>query len=171
MNRLVILVGLLIATAVGGNAEDNIVGIQMVRHGTNVTERPSSSLTTNVIKLLQSCSVSSTAYAVKAETWLDLLRSGSTIHLTFAAPRKLEVMLTASQDASRQRQETSIDEILVPLPEGHMPGHIFAKSGSKVLSFTKYDPTALTVVASEPALRLSSVEPYSKLARILESGK
>jgi hypothetical protein len=174
MKRLVMLAGLLIATTLGGNAEDNIVGMQMVRHGTNVTERPSASLTTNVIRLLQSCSVSSTAYAVKSDTWGDLLRSDSFIHLSFAAPRKLEVMLNTSLDAARQPQKESIDEILVPLPEGkssYGPLHIFAKSGTKVLSFTKYDPTALIVVAFEPALHLSSVYPYSKLARILQSAK
>ena len=103
MKRLVLLAGLLIAMTVVGNAEDNSVRIQMVRHGKNVTERPSASLTTNVIRLLQSCSVSSTAYAVKAETWLELLRSSSFIHLTFAAPRKLEVMLTAGLGTSRRR--------------------------------------------------------------------
>jgi hypothetical protein len=171
MKRLVMAAGLLIAMTVGGNAEEDSVRIHMVRHGTNVTERPSASLSTNVIRLLESCSVSSAAYAVKAETWPDLLRSGSFIHLTFAAPRKLEVMLTAGLDAARQRQGQSIDEILVPLPEGHMPGHLFAKSGTKVLSFTKYDPSALTAVTSEPTLGLSSVEPYSKLARILQPGR
>ena len=174
MKRLVMLAGLLIATTVGGNAEDNSVRIQMVRHGTNVTERPSASLTTNVIRLLQSCSVYSTAYAVKSGTWQDLLGSDSFIHLSFAAPRKLDVMLNTSLDAARQPQKESIDEILVPLPEGkssYGPLHIFAKSGTKVLSFTKYDPTALIVVAFEPALHLSSVYLYSKLARILQSAK
>jgi hypothetical protein len=171
MKRLVMLAGLLIATTVGGNAEDSSVRIQMVRHGTNVTERPSASLTTNAIRLLQSCSVYSTAYAVKSGTWQDLLGSDSFIHLSFAAPRKLEVMLTPGSDASRQPQEKRIDEIVVPLPESKLPGHIFAKSGTNVLSFTKYDGTALTVVAFDPALHLSSVEPYSKLARILQSGK
>lgn len=165
------LAGLVVATAVVCGAEDRSVRIQMVRHGTNVTERPSASLTTNVIKLLQSCSVSSTAYAVKPETWRDLLRSDSFIHVSFAAARKIEVMLTPGTDESRQPQETSIDEILVPLPEGRSPSHIFAKQGSNLLAFTKYDGTALIAVAFEPALHLSSVEHYSKLARILQSSK
>ena len=43
--------------------------IRLVRHGKDVTERPSAVFTTNIIELLQSCSFYSTAYAVQAETW------------------------------------------------------------------------------------------------------
>jgi hypothetical protein len=52
-----------IVLAAAANAQ-----VRLVRHGKDVTERPSAVFTTNVILLLQSCSVNSTSYAVKAET-------------------------------------------------------------------------------------------------------
>ena len=85
----------------------------------------------------------------------------------FSAPRKLRVEDSGNQGLA----ERAIEEILVPLPEGKRPAHIFAKSGTNVLSFTKYDPIALKMVAFEPALHLSSVEPYASLARIEQPNK
>ena len=64
------------------------------------------------------------------------------------------------------REEKLIDQILVPLPQNDWPAHIFAKSGTNVFSLTKYDPVALKKVAFEPALRLSSVQPYASLANV-----
>ena len=71
----------------------------------------------------------------------------------------------------RQREDKSIDQILVPLPESALPAHIYAKSGTNVLSFTKYSPEALGKVAFEPAVKLSAVKPYASLAEILEHNK
>jgi hypothetical protein len=155
---------LLCSIVLTAKADDQI---QMARHGTNVTERPSAAFATNVIKLLQSCSVYSTAYAVKAETWRDFEHSDSFVHVMFSAPRKLSVETSDNQGLA----ERAIEEILVPLPEGKWPTHIFAKSGTNVLSFTKYDPVALKRVALEPCLHLSSVEPYASLARIEQPNK
>jgi hypothetical protein len=155
---------LLCSIVLTAEADDQI---QIVRHGTNVTERPSAAFATNVIKLLQSCSVYSTAYAGKAETWRDLEHSDSFVHVTFFAPRKLSVEASDNQGLA----ERAIREILVPLPEGKWPAHIFAKSGKNVLSFTKYDPIALKIVAFEPALHLSSVSPYASLTHIDQSNK
>ena len=138
--------------------------IQIVRHGTNVTERPSAALATNVINYLQSCSINSTAYAVKANTWQNLEHSDSFVLLRFAAPRKLTVMLIPGNEFPRYWEETFIDQILVPLPETNLPLHVFAKSGTNVLSFTKMQPFILKQIAFEPALHLSSVDPYSDLA-------
>ena len=91
--------------------------------------------------------------------------SDSFASVTFAAPKKLMVML-ATGTGPGFREEKSIDQILVPLPEGAWPEHIFAKSGTNVLSFTKYDPLALKRVAFEPVLHLSSVAPYAALINI-----
>jgi hypothetical protein len=167
MKRLITLAGLLVATTAFGGPETNKVVVPIVRHGTNLTERPSAAIATNVIKLLQSCSVCSTAYAVKAETWRDFEHSDSFVHVRFSAPRKLSVEVSDNQGLA----ERAIEEILVPLPEGKWPAHIFAKSGTNVLSFTKYDPIALKRVALEPCLHLSSVEPYASLARIEQPNK
>ena len=139
--------------------------IRLVRHGKDVTERPSAGFTTNVIELLKSCSVYSTAYAVKAETWREMLHSDSFVSVTFTRPKKLTVMV-ATGTGPRFREEKSIDQILVPLPEGAWPEHIFAKSSTNVLSFTKYDPVALKRVAFEPVLHLASVAPYAALINI-----
>ena len=167
MKRLITLAGLLVATTAFGGPETNKVVVPIVRHGTNLTERPSAAIATNVIKLLQSCSVCSTAYAVKAETWRDFEHSDSFVHVRFSAPRKLSVEVSDNQGLA----ERAIEEILVPLPEGKWPTHIFAKSGTNVLSFTKYDPVALKRVALEPCLHLSSVEPYASLAHIEQPNK
>jgi len=60
----------------------------------------------------------------------------------------------------------SIDQIMMPLPVGGAgPRHIFAKSGTNLLSFCKWDPFALKMVAFEPALLLSAVYPYSAYAQ------
>ncbi|MEO8426829.1 MAG: hypothetical protein ABI651_06930 [Verrucomicrobiota bacterium] len=144
--------------------------IRLVRHGKDVTERPSAVFTTNVVKLLQSFSVYSTAYAVKAETWREMIHSDSFASVTFTAPKKLTVMV-ATGTGPRFREEKSIDQILVPLPEGTWPGHIFAKTGTNILSFTKYDPVALKRVAFEPVLHLPSVAPYAALAKIEQPNK
>jgi len=144
--------------------------IRLVRHGRDVTERPSAVFTTNVVKLLQSCSVYSTAYAVKAETWREMMHSNSFASVTFTSAKKLTVMV-ATGAGPRFREEKSIDQILVPLPEGTWPEHIFAKSGTNILSFTKYDPVALKQVAFEPALHLSSVAPYTVLTNIGQPNK
>jgi hypothetical protein len=167
MKRLITLAGLLVATTAFGGPETNKVVVQIVRHGTNLTERPSAAFATNVIRLLQSCSVYSTACAVKADAWRDIEHSDSFVHVMFSESRKLSVEASDNQGLA----ERAIEEILVPLPEGKWPAHIFAKSGTNVLSFTKYDPVALKRVAFEPALHLSSIYPYASLAHIEQSNK
>jgi hypothetical protein len=87
------------------------------------------------------------------------------IRFTFAGPKKFRVML-ATGTGPRFREEKSIDQILIPLPEGTWPDHIFSKSGTNILSFTKYDPVALKRVAFEPVLHLASVAPYAALINI-----
>jgi hypothetical protein len=137
------------------------VRVQIVRHGTNVMAPPEAVFTTNILRLLQTCSIDSTAYAVKTNTWKQRLNSDCLIHLIWTAPTRIRLM-----DSSNHRlEEREVDEILVPLPIGKWPDHFFAKSGSNVLSFTKWPPNALARVVSEPMLQLSSVSPYASLIK------
>lgn len=174
-------IGLIFSFVLAANGADQI---RMVRNGTNVTEQPSPALTTNIVKLLQACSYNSTAYAGTAENWRDIERSGSFVHLTFDSPQRLTVTIYTNNPAVTNREQfaiqlskgtravKSIGQILVPLPIGGAgPLHIFARSGTNVLSFCKWDPYALKVVAFEPALHLSSVYPYSAYAQFEPSNK
>jgi hypothetical protein len=69
-------------------------------------------------------------------------------------------------DSSNQTwEEREVDEVLLPLPTGKWPDHFFAKSGTNVVSFTKWDPTALARVVAEPSLQLSSVPPYATMIK------
>src|SRR5262249_26215932 len=113
----------------------------------------------------------------KEESWQEILHSDSFVHLTFGAPRKL-VVTTYTHDPAVTNIEQwkiqlskgateakSIDQILVPLPVGGGgPLHMFARIGTMVWPFCKWDPFALKMVAFEPALHLSSVRPYSSYA-------
>ena len=137
------------------------VQVRVVRHKKDIAAPQDTAFVTNIITLLHFCSVDSTAYAVKAETWQEMLRSDSFVLVTFSASRKLSV----EAPDNLGRAERAIDEILVPLPEGKWPAHIFARSASNVLAFTKYDARDLKVVALEPALQLSSVNPYSSMTK------
>lgn len=138
--------------------------IQLVRNGQPVVAAPRKEFKTNVIDLLRSCSVHSTSYAVSTNTWQERMQSDSFVHLHFSSARVLNVMMQTG--APRYRQDHPIDEVLIPLPENGWPDHFFAKSGTNILSFTKYDPIALRTVAFEPALGLSSLEPYKSLAKL-----
>ena len=157
MKLLIIL--LLCSVGVAGAAD---VQVRVVRHRKDIAAPQSAAFVPNVIALLHWCSVDSTAYAMKTDTWQQMLRSDSFVHVTFSPARKLNV--EASDDHGRG--ERAIAEILVPLPEGKWPAHIFAKSGTNVLAYTKYDPRDLKSVALDPALELSSVAPYSSLTKL-----
>ena len=140
--------------------------IRIVRSGQEVKETPSDRFLTNIIGLLCSASVHSTSYAVKTNTWDDIIRSDSFVHVTFAPARTLEVMLM-DDIAPRYREPVEINEILIPLPEEHGgPGHIYAKTGTNVISVTKHSPLFLKRVAYEPALKLSEAKGYRGLGRL-----
>lgn len=140
--------------------------IRMVRSGQEVKEPPGDRFLTNVIGLLCSASVHSTTYEVKTNTWDDILRSDSFVHVTFVPARKLEVILM-DDIAPRHREPVEINEILIPLPEEHGgPGHIYAKAGTNVISVTKHSPLFLKRVAYEPALKLSEAKGYRGLGRL-----
>lgn len=140
--------------------------VRVVRKGHEVTVAPSGAFVGNVIRLLESCSYNSTAYAVKTNTWQKLLRSDSFVAIRFEKTQLLNVMVQTGTYArsARDLQKMPVDEILVPLPEGDLPHHIYARTGTNVFAVTKYSPVALKKVAFEPVLQLSSVKPYSDFA-------
>jgi hypothetical protein len=132
-------------------------GVRIQSNGTNVTQRPMADFATNVIKLFRSCSVNSTSYAA-TNAWEKLLAKDSFIHITFSTSMTF-----------RETGQTKLNEVFVPLPFGKFPAHLFARSGTNVFALTKFDPVALGRVAQEPALQLSSVEPYGSLAKLAAS--
>jgi hypothetical protein len=154
--------------------------IRTVRHGTNITERPSAALATNVIELFQSAGYNSTDYAVKADTWREREQSDSFIVLTLSPPHNLTVCTFSDVDDAAvgtnviewgarhlaKRESKPIDTILVPLPTNNLPDYIFAKSGTNVIAVAKFSPFVLKRIVLEPALHLSTVFPYSSLTKL-----
>jgi len=155
MKVKMLLIGTLTAWLGIATAASFTVRIQ--RHGTNVTTSPAEDFATNVLRLFRTCSVDSTSYGARPNPWEKLLASESFVDLKLAEPV-----------AFRVTGLSRMDELLVPLPSGKFPSHLFARSGTNVFAVTKYDPLALGRLASEPALQLRNVEPYGKLARAAE---
>ena len=149
-----------------GNAAEP-AHVQIVRGGKEVRQSPKSNFVPNVIALIESCSVHSTAYAVTNSTWTNLLQSPSFVRVTFTPARKLNVMMTPGVGA-RERVVTEIDQVLIPLPENNWPAHMYGRIGDQIYSFTKYNPIALKHLVLEPALALSSTKPYSGLINLPE---
>jgi hypothetical protein len=138
--------------------------LHAVRQKQDVAVSHGERLATKLVALAESCSVNSTAYAVSGDTWAQALASDSFVHVVFAEPRRARLK---SRD-NQSREECSIREILLPLPEGSWPPHVFVRSGTDTLAFTKYDPLALKQVILEPGLRLLAVRPYEYLLRTQE---
>jgi len=140
--------------------------LRVVRKGKEVMMPSVTALTTNVIALIQSCSYHASTYQSRHEPgrpaiWEQLLGSNSLIHIKFAQPCKLSF----EAPGNHGREDYFVDEILVGLPEGRWAGPLLVRTGRNVHAFGKYDPLALKRVAFEPALGLSSVRPYSDLAK------
>ncbi len=127
--------------------------IQIVRHGTNVTERPRASFVTNVTALLESCGAYQTDYAVRFYLWQNIEKSQSFVRVTFPTPRSWGDKL--------------INQILVPLPEDDLPKYFLAKSGTNILDLSPHRPEALAAVGSEPALHLSWTKSYYLLIKTI----
>jgi len=138
-------------------------GLQLhaVRQKQDVAVSHGERLATKLAVLVESGSVNSTAYAVSGDTWAQALASDSFVHAVFPEPRRVRL---ESRD-NQSREERSIREILLPLPEGSWPKHVFVRSGTDTLAFTKYDPLALQDVVLEEELRLLTVPPYEYLLR------
>ena len=138
--------------------------LHAVRQKKDVAVSHGERLATKLVALAESCSVNSTAYAVSGDTWAQALASDSFVHVVFLEPRRTRLK---SRD-NQSREERPIREILLPLPEGSWPQHVFVRSGTDTLAFTKYDPLALQEVVLEEELRLLTVPPYEYLLRTRE---
>jgi len=133
--------------------------LRAVRHNRDVVVSHSESLATKLIALVESCSVNSTAYAVSGDTWVQIVASDSFVHVVFSDPRRVRLKSYKNET----REQRTIHEILLPLPEGRWPEHIFVRSEKDTLSFTKYDPLVLRELVLEQDLELLTVQPYKFL--------
>ena len=129
--------------------------IEIVRNGVRVTEPAGAGLERDLVRLLASCSVESTDYAVKPGTWAELRQSGWRVHLDLVTPMAIPT----------KAGTVWATEILVVLRPDMYPGHIYLRMGDKVQSFTKYSPEALLAVGRDPAVQLAGTRPYLELAR------
>jgi len=158
--RAIAVIAVVICGAASASAAD--IELRAVRHGRNVVVTDSERLAAKLVALVESCSVNSTAYAGSRETWVQIAASDSFVHVVFAKPRSARLM----SSNNRIREQRPIQAILLPLPEGQWPAHIFVKSGDDTLSFTKDDPFVLREVVVEQELELLTVEPYKFLVSL-----
>jgi hypothetical protein len=144
---------------------------RIVRGGRTLTEAPGPTLVTNVIRFLESSSYQSTAYAVKSNTWQDLLKSNSYVHVKLDPPRSMKLWGLPPSDLTKRagREEVLIHEIIVPLPEEHEPPHIYARAGTNIVAHTKFNPIAYKRLIQEPALKLRDTKVYREYSRLPES--
>jgi len=161
-----LILGVFCCAVVAGAAD---VELRVVRKGKDVVMPTSTALTTNVIALIQSCTVHASTYqsgseAERPDVWTKVLASDSFIHIRFgkSATVKFEA------PSNHGREDYVVDEILVGLPEATWARPFLVRTGRNVHAFGKYDARALKRVAFEPALELSAVRPYSDLAKFEE---
>jgi hypothetical protein len=149
--------------AVAGAAD---VQLRVVRKGKDVALPRETALATNVIALIQSCTVHTSTYqsareSDRPEVWAGVLGSDSFIHIRFVKPATVKF----EAPGNHGREDYVVDEILVGLPEGSWARPFLVRTGRNVHAFGKYDARALNRVAFEPALELSPVAPYSDLVK------
>ena len=130
--------------------------LRIVRHGKDVVAPKGSFLVTNVVALAESASVHSTSYAVKTNTWQEILGSDSFVLVSFEPAARLRLEAPSNQG----HEEIVVKEILVRLPEGREPDHIFIKSVTGTLAVTKYTPKALKRIVLDPLIGIVLSHPY-----------
>jgi antitoxin (DNA-binding transcriptional repressor) of toxin-antitoxin stability system len=135
--------------------------VRAVRHGEEVVISHRDTLTANVVAMLESCTVNSTANAVAEGTWAQQLTGDSFVLIRFSRPR--EVYVKAADNESRGTR--AVSEILLPLPEGKWPQHLYARTGTEVLSFARYSAVPLKDIVMDGELRLGAVPPYDFLMK------
>ncbi len=154
---------LLVAAAALGAAAAwaDTVQVRAVRHGQEVVISHGDTLAANVVAMLEACTVNSTENAVAEGTWAQQLAGDSFVLIRFPRPR--EVYLKAADNESRETR--AVSEILLPLPEGKWPLHIYARVGTETLSFSKYSAVPLKDIVMDGELRLGAVPPYDFLMK------
>jgi hypothetical protein len=135
--------------------------VRAVRHGKDIPIARKDAMAANVVALLESCTVNSTPNAGSAEAWRQQLAGDSFVHVVFPKPRELHLK---TQD-NQMRELRAVREILLPLPEGKWPSHLYARSDKDTLAFSKYSGVPLKDIAMDPDLKLGSVPPYDFLLK------
>jgi len=133
--------------------------VSVVRHGQSVVVSRGERVAAKLLALAESCSVNSTAYAVAADSWATAMASGSFVQLSFQSP----VTLLLAGTNGQAREARQVQSLLLPLPIGHWPEHLFVQSGGNTISLTKFNPGALKDLVLEPELLLGSELPYRSL--------
>jgi hypothetical protein len=165
MIRLFVMLCVAVLTASYGDEA------RIVRGGKTLAEPAGPTLVTNVIRFLASSSYQSTAYAVSSNTWQDLLKSNSFVHVKLDPPRRMNLWGLPPADRTKRagREEVMINEIVVPLLEEHEPPHIYARAGTNIVSHTKFQPIAFKRLIQEPALKLRDSKVYREYSRLPEA--
>ena len=142
--------------------------VRVVRKGVTQGDQPGPTLVTNVIRFLASSSHQSSRYAVKSNTWEELLASDCYVYVKLQPARvlKLHGLPPANLTKVAAREETTINEIIVPFPEEHGPLHIYARSGTNTVSHTKFNPVVLKELIQEPALKLRDTKVFREYSRL-----
>ena len=131
------------------------IEVRVIRLGTEIPES-NSGLVARTVALMQSCSVNSTSYAASQSAWRNALKAASLVHLRFRVPR----------DVTIDGQVHRIDEILVPLPQGLWPDHLFARSGEALISCAFYDPRTFRDLVWGAPFEFQNTPPYDALANL-----
>ena len=134
--------------------------VHAVRGGKSVPIVRSENLAANVVALLESCTVNATE-SMPEKAWERQLEGDSYVRIVFPKPRELRLKALDNE----RREAQAVKEILVPLPEGKWPGHIYARTENEALSFSKYSGVPLKDIIMDPDLRIGSVPPYDFLMK------
>lgn len=135
--------------------------VRAVRGGNELAISHKDTIAANVVAMLESCTVNSTEHAVTDKTWAQQLAGDSFIYVLFPQPR--EVYVKSADNESREMR--AIDEVLLPLPVGKWPPHVYARAGKETLSFSKYSGVPLKDIVMDGELRLGAVPPYDFLMK------
>jgi len=134
--------------------------VRAMRGGRPVTIAQKADMAANAVALLESCTVNATQ-SMPEKAWERQLEGNSYLHIVF--PKARELRLKALDNESRAT--LAVKEILVPLPEGKWPSHIYARTEKEALSFSKYSGVPLKDIIMDPDLRIGSVPPYDFLMK------
>jgi hypothetical protein len=135
--------------------------VRAVRRGHELAISHKDTMAANVVAMLESCTVNSTEHAVTDNTWTQQLAGDSFVHVLFPRPR--EVYVKSADNESRETR--AINEVLLPLPEGKWPPHVYVRAGKETLSFSRYSGVPLKDIAMDGELRLGAVPPYDFLMK------
>jgi hypothetical protein len=144
---------LLVVYAAVSTATD--IDVRVVRLGAEI---PISNLevVARTIAFVESSTIDSTKYAASPAAWQRALTASSLVHLRFPAPR----------DVTVDGRTYKVDDVLVPIPDGLWPEHVFARRGDEILSFTFFDPRAFRDLVWGSPFEYQNTPPWDALANL-----